>query len=351
MLNMACPDSRIRGALLYHGASTGRWAGRGIQPQNYPQGKIKDVHNIISALETGDYQWFQTLFPDVFTALSAALRAMLCAPYGHDLISCDFSAIEARVVCWLAGDEVNLDVYRKGLDPYKEMASAIFNVSTGAVKQQRELGKRAVLGCGFGMGWKKFMLTCEVQGQPVSEELAQAAVNAYRYKYEPVKAFWNDLEEAAIRAVKYAGRRFDVNEVQWLVKGAFLYCRLPSGRLLAYYAPKIERRDSPMGERDQLTYMAVDSKTKQWVREGTYGGKLTENVVQATARDVMVDAMFRVERAGYPLVLSVHDELVADVPQAFGSLNEFEQIMSELPHWAKGLPIKVEGWRSDRYKK
>ncbi len=353
MLNMAGPDGRIRGALLYHGASTGRWAGRGIQPQNYPQGKIKDVHNIVAALQDGDYEWFKTLFPDVFTALSAALRAMLRAPEGRDLIAADFSAIEARVVCWLAGDFANLGVYERGEDPYKIMASAIFNVPVSQVtKAQRELGKRAVLGCGFGMGWEKFMATCEAQGQPVTGELAQKAVNAYRYQYAMVKAFWNDIEEAAIRAVKYPGRRFDVNEmIQWLVKGSYLYCRLPSGRLLAYYAPKIERRASPYGERDQLTYMAVDSKTKQWVREGTYGGKLTENVVQATARDIMADAMFRVERKGYECILTVHDEIVCEVPKGFGALPEFENLIAELPAWAKGLPIKVEGWHDIRYRK
>lgn len=619
MLNMAGPDDRIRGTLLYHGASTGRWAGRGIQPQNYPQGKIKDVHNIYAALADGDYEWFRTLFPDVFTALSASLRGMLRAPTGRELIAADFSAIEARVVCWLAGDFANLEVYINGEDPYKLMASAIFNVPVSQVtKAQRELGKRAVLGCvaegtnvltksgmtkiehitykdqvwngtnwtkhggllpkglktvikieplnieltpdhwvltpngwqtageiasnadmirrlsdqqteglrlcplniksarnavsacaayaelkknveltdfieaktyfvdyvlnhstdkkvdaeeigtffwiqnfesvgrlvstisknaatipmtktsqgmavaeypspsspienfwntllrsmgltnpdspwtelimtegmsretfdsflnppitktrvvqsydllncdgnsfqvggaivhncGFGMGWEKFMATCEAQGQPVTADLAQRAVNAYRYKYAAVKAFWNDIEEAAIRAVKYPGKRFDVNElIQWLVKGKFLYCRLPSGRVLSYYAPKIERRASPYGERDQLTYMAVDSKTKQWVREGTYGGKLTENVVQATARDVMVDAMFRVERCGYELILSVHDELVAEIPEGFGSVEEFERLMTELPVWAKGLPIKAEGFRDVRYRK
>lgn len=353
MLNMAGPDGRIRGTLLYHGASTGRWAGRGIQPQNYPQGKIKDVHNIYAALADNDYEWFRTLFPDVFTALSASLRGMLRAPEGRELIAADFSAIEARVVCWLAGDFANLDVYINGEDPYKLMASAIFNVPVSQVtKAQRELGKRAVLGCGFGMGWEKFMATCEQQGQPVTADLAQRAVNAYRYKYAAVKAFWNDIEEAAIRAVKYPGKRFDVNElIQWLVKGQYLYCRLPSGRLLAYYAPKIERRASPYGERDQLTYMAVDSKTKQWVREGTYGGKLTENVVQATARDVMTDAMFRVERSGYETILTVHDEIVCEVPKGFGALSEFERLMSELPPWAKGLPIKVEGWCDVRYRK
>lgn len=353
MLNMAGPDDRIRGTLLYHGASTGRWAGRGIQPQNYPQGKIKDVHNIYAALADGDYEWFRTLFPDVFTALSASLRGMLRAPTGRELIAADFSAIEARVVCWLAGDFANLEVYINGEDPYKLMASAIFNVPVSQVtKAQRELGKRAVLGCGFGMGWEKFMATCEAQGQPVTADLAQRAVNAYRYKYAAVKAFWNDIEEAAIRAVKYPGKRFDVNElIQWLVKGSYLYGRLPSGRLLAYYAPKIERRASPYGERDQLTYMAVDSKTKQWVREGTYGGKLTENVVQATARDVMTDSMFRVERAGYETILTVHDEVVCEVPEGFGSLDQFEGLMSELPPWAKGLPIKVEGWRDVRFRK
>jgi DNA polymerase len=352
MIAMAGPDQRLRGTLLWHGASTGRWAGRGIQPQNFAKAKIKDVHNVFAALEFGDYDFFKCLFPDVFTALSAALRGMLCAPPGHDLCAADYSAIEARVVMWLAGDEENLSVYHRKEDPYKYMAAKIFGVPYERVtKEQRELGKRAVLGCGFGMGKDKFHFTCGAQGFPITEELAAQAVEAYREQYAMVKNYWYDLERVAVRAIRTPGKVFKFRNLQWLYRGGYLFCQLPSGRRLAYPEPKIARVEKPWGLRDEISFMAVDTKTKKWKREATYGGKLTENVTQAVARDVMNEAMFRAERAGYPIILTVHDEVVAEVPEHFGSLEEFEKLLSESPRWADGLPIAVEGWREKRYKK
>lgn len=372
MLAMAGPDRRIRGTLLFHGASTGRYAGRGIQPQNYAKAKIKDVHNVFELLRMGDYEFFKTVFPDVFTALSAGLRGMLCAAPGKILYAADFAAIEARVVLWLAGDDENLKEYYTGADPYKTMAALIYGVKYEDVtKDQRELGKRAVLGCGFGMGVDKFFLTCETQGFPIPKKLAARAVKAYRQKYSAVREFWYELERCAITAVKQPGTVHKIGNLQWLYRGGYLFCQLPSGRRLAYAQPTIERvtfkyeveetividgqevtrKKKVEKEKDQLCYWAVHPKTKKWSRERTYGGKLTENVVQATAADVMVDAMFRVENAGYPVIFTVHDEVICEAAESHGSLGEFEKLMSLVPKWADGLPIKVEGWRERRYKK
>lgn len=352
MVSMAGRDQRIRGTMLYHGASTGRVAGRGIQPQNFPRGKIKDTHNIYDALKFGDYEFFTSLFPDVFTALSSALRGMLKAAPGNTLYAADYSAIEARVLLWLAGDEENLSVYFKGDDPYKHMAALIYSVPYSQVtKEQRELGKRAVLGCGFGMGKDKFHITCETQGFPIPFDLAERAVIAYREKYHMVKAYWYELEAAAKRAINSPGRMIEFKNLSFFYRGGYLFCELPSGRRLAYASPKIVSTEKEWGVRDEIRFMAVNSTTKKWNREATYGGKLTENIVQATARDVMNDAMLRVESKGYSVILSVHDEVVSETPKDFGSLDEFLELMKQVPNWAAGMPIAVEGWTGERYRK
>lgn len=371
MLDCAGPDKRIRGTLLFHGASTGRYSGRLIQPQNYVKPKIKDVKQIFEVLKQDDYEFFRFIYPDVLTALASVLRGMLCAAPGNVLFSGDFNAIEARVIIWLAGDDENLDVYLAGDDPYKHMAALIYGVTYDQVtKEQRELGKRAVLGCGFGMGAEKFFETCRTQGFPISMELAERAVKAYREKYGKVKSFWYALERAAIQAVKAPGSVSKIGRLQWLYRGGYLLCRLPSGRCIAYAEPQavpttytFEKKEIVIVDgkevtkivkekrtKDQLRFMAV-SKNNNWSPERTYGGKLAENVTQAVAADVMIESMFRAEGAGYNMIFSVHDELVAETPEGFGSVEEFENIMAKAPAWADRLPIKVEGWRDFRYKK
>lgn len=349
---MAMDDGRIRGTILYHGASTGRYAGRGIQPQNYPRGTIKDVDNIFAALELGCYEFFKALFPDVFSAISTSLRGMLRASPGCRFIAADYNAIEARVVMWVTNCTLGIDLFLKDTGVYEDMARVVYGLPKNApvTEEQRQLGKQVILGCGFGMGWQKFMITCQGYGMKVDKKLAMKAVNAYREMFGEVVQFWNDLNRCAIAAVT-TKKRVTLGKLQLLVKGKFLFIRLPSGRKLAYYDPQIRWIKKPWGMQETLTYMAVDSKTKQWKREETYGGKLTENVVQAIAADVMTDAMFRLEKHDYPIVLSVHDELVSDVEDGKGSLKEFEELMAMLEPWADGLPVKVKGWEKQRFKK
>lgn len=364
MLAVACADQRLRGMLVWHGASTGRYAGRLVQPQNFARGNVKDVKNIHAALADGDYKWFSTLFPDVFAALSAGLRGMLRAAPGHDLLAADFSAIEVRVLFWLAGCESGLKIYRDGGDIYVEMAADVYGVPKNKIvrikangevevidKPKRQMGKQIILGCGFGMGGPTFVKTCAQYDMEVTEAFAKKAVFTYRDKFPEIPAFWKRIEAACIHAVK-TGRSAKCGFLTMFVEGDFLYIRLPSGRNLAYKNPKITMAETSWGEmKPTLSFMAVHPKTKQWVREKTYGGKLTENVVQATAADLMMEAMVRVENAGYPVILTVHDEIVSEVKKGFGSLKEFERLMSTLPAWAKGLPVAVEGWREERFKK
>lgn len=622
MLKMACEDNRIRGALLYHGASTGRHSGKGIQPQNFTRGTIKDTKTLFRALSIKDYDLFKALYSDVFTALSSALRGMLRAEPGKTLYAADFNAIEARVLLWLAEDKDNLIEYKKGIDPYKTMASLIFSKPYEAIsKDERHLGKTTVLGCiakgaqikvkegqkikhikienlknqevwdgekwathqgllkkgpkkvilmkdrnlestwnhwflkqnlwqtaaeivlqeaiqvqkseletaslllspknlksevnaaskfavfaellnkcesttfikekiacvfhalkkpfqettdpesiakfletldleenglphstmlgsvvktlttptlkitalaefestsnpfenswntlfhlmggttgktllivstqiratkeeildlyhkaktietveretfdifncgpdnrfevngiiahncGYQMGPEKFQASCHAQGLEISEELAQKAVSAYREKHSNVKNFWYDLERAAIKAVKRPNRVLKFRKLEFLCKNNFLLIRLPSKRILSYYNPRVEEIEMFGSLKDSLTYESINSVTRKWEETRTYGGKLVENVTQAVARDLMVEAMVKLEKAGFPIILTVHDELIAEADPAPGALEKFIEIMSSLPNWANDLPIKVEGYEAERFKK
>ena len=350
----SCKDGRIRGTMLYHGAGTGRWAGRGVQPHNFPRGKIKDMEDACKDLLAGDRKWLAALYGDTMEFLSWTLRGALVAGPGKDLLVADYSAIEARVTFWHAMDEVGMEVFRRGEDIYKFTAADVYNIRYDQVnKDQRQMGKQAVLGLGFGMGPDKFKATCTKYGIEITDKFAELVVGSYRKKYFLVWNFWYNCERAAILAVENIGKIYKINRVTYGYANGFLFCRLPSGRKLAYYNPKMEMRPAPWGEmKSTLTFMGTDALTKKWVRQHTYGGKLVENIVQATARDIMAEAILRTEDTGkYPIILSVHDELIAEVNEEQGSIEEFERILTASPTWAGSLPIAAEGWRGKRYKK
>ena len=353
MLAMAGADHRIRGTLLYHGASTGRWSGKGIQPQNLPRGTVKDVESCILALEKDPYAEFSKKYPDVLGAISSCIRGMLCSPKGRKLLCADFSAIECRVLFWLADDLVGLEIYHTHGKVYESMAADIYVKPMENVKKdERQLGKQAVLGCGYQMGWKTFITTCEGYGIKIKADMAKTTVNAYRNKFWRVKAFWNETEAAAIEAVLKPGKVVQNGKVFWKKVGMYLFCKLPSGRKIAYYDPQIRRGETPWGEpKDLLTFMGVDSKIRKWTRQKTYGGKLVENITQAVARDFMASAMLRVESKGYEIILTVHDELLVEADEDFGTLEEFEKLMAEVPSWGSDIPLAVEGWSGKRFKK
>uniref|UniRef100_A0A6M3KUA2 Putative DNA polymerase n=1 Tax=viral metagenome TaxID=1070528 RepID=A0A6M3KUA2_9ZZZZ len=534
-----CQDNRLKDILLFHSASTGRWGGKLVQMQNLPKGSIEDTDTAVEMLKTGDLSLVKTMYGNVMNLLSSCIRGMFVAPEGCDLIVSDYSAIEARVLMWFCGQDDAVKMFRDGVDIYVQMAGRIGGNAT------RQLGKQAVLGCGYGMGHVKFQATCQTYGIQVDEALAQRAVNAYRDTFKKVPAMWY-AQERAMKAAIQTKKPITCGRVRWDMDARgrdFLYCTLPSGRRLAFHKPSVEG--------GSVKYFTTDSYTKKYIKKETYGGKIIENClagdtrvvtvggiknivdvkqgdkvwdgenwvstdgvikrgtketgtlagirltaehkilvgkswecaidvgenswqdalksgqsladfgylkvdpettakllvsviaeqqwlsirdnyleaqaiagiaainmqltpegsiktscpnpylasgtwpggkplkklwhtteqqeevfdllncgpnhrftilsgdgpvvvhncIQAIARDILAQAMLKAEKAGYKIVLTVHDELVAEVPEKWGSVEEFNKIITAVPEWAGNCPIDAEGWRGKRYKK
>lgn len=655
IMEQVCKDKRIRGTMLYHGASTGRWAGRGLQPQNMPRGSVKDTDEALADILEDDLGWVEMLHGDFFEVASSCIRGVLTATPGNRLIVCDYSAIEARVLAWVARQEDIIEVFRGHGKIYEHTASGIYNVEvedvtkeqrfigkvaslaciaqgqevltdkglvsiehvtrdmkvwdgtewvshggrvyrgerevikydgleatadhivftsqgemqfgeaarsgtrllqsgaggeavrvgednicrkeihkrvergvrthrvsrlwkkamavssqlnnralermsalfptkayptlagqthyltetalpkcerrelrklrserdrvqvrqrsrgrtlgsrdsraagerngTGQNRQQRALREREyslgdkratadkqkkrsaetlspissavsscqvrrqyssqshrkgadlcrnrgsvlqtqlqterrvwdlldcgprnrftvsgklVHNCGYGGGKKAFKSMADMYGVDISEEKAQQTVTAYRESNSDIVSFWYAVEKSAKKAIRKPGTIVTLDRLKFQCKGGFLKIRLPIGRNLYYYKPRIEDKEAPWGMTEQITFMGMNSMTHKWMRLSTYSGKLVENIVQAIARDLLAEAMIRCEDAGYPIVLSIHDELVADVPEGVGSLEEFTKIMTELPDWAEDMPVRGAGFEAFRYKK
>lgn len=359
-LNRADAEGRIRDILLYHGASTGRDTGVGVQPHNFPRGMIRvdknrpyaHVENVVEC----DHEMLQLLYGESLGLLfSAILRNMIIPDDGYELFVADFSKIEVAVLWWLAGNEPGLKILRAGLDPYKYMAAA----NTGRKYQEitdegddRQLGKAQVLGCGFGMGGPKFQKTAwDMYRLKLTEEQSATAVKNYRTANAAVPVLWRAYEQAAVAAVENPLDVYTAGRCTFQVLNRFLWVKLPSGRRLAYRDPQIAWRESEYGPRKTLEFWAVNSKTKKWALERTWGGTLTENFVQAIARDLMMPAMVRLEEKGYHALLMVHDEGICQKRKQRGNVPEFTGILCETPSWGAGLPLEAKGWSGPRYRK
>lgn len=362
MLDVTMLDGRARGLLLYHAARTGRWGGRTIQPQNFPRPDVKDIESYIPKVLDGS---IVNSGVSVLTVLSSMLRSTIIANPGEQLYVGDFSAIEARGVAWAAQEHQLIEAFREGRPIYKEMAAEIYgrpveSIEKGTIEYQ--IGKNTILGAGYGMGGcrqknrpdepTKFEQMVKAQtGIEISPEFSCKAITTYRTKYERVKNHWYATENAAIKAVQAPGAVFRSGPIKFTHRGAYLWMILPSGRPLAYFQPKIVERETPWGDvKDAIEVSQENQVTRQWERTALYGGLLVENEVQALSRDVMAEAMLRVDPE-YPIILTVHDEIVSERALGTGSVEEFIGLMSETPAWAPGLPVAAEGWRAERYKK
>ena len=393
MVAGACPQThRLRGMFQYSGANTRRWAGRRVQLQNLPRPKITAaiIENIIEGLTNRlTASDIDGLYGSPLDVISSCLRGFLVAAPGHNLFACDFSSIEARVLAWLAGEETALDIFRTHGKIYEAAAAHIFSKPIDRISDaERQVGKVAVLALGYGGGVGAFRTMAKGYGVNISRafkplcalaaesqfEWVEEQFHANRKRYEGITReeyiaadltktfwrvanpkiveFWSDLEFMAMNAVREPGSVYKhvTGRIAFKMKGSFLWAQLPGGGCLCYPYPEIKEIKTPWGQTKMaLTYMTEFEK--KWLRTKTYGGGICENITQAVARDLLADAMLRLESRGYPIVAHVHDEIVCEMPDGKGSIGEMSTIMSEIPAWAMGLPIKASGWVGTRYRK
>lgn len=340
-------DGRMRGTHLYFGAKTGRWAGQGVQPQNIPRGTVKadQIDAAIRLVHEG-LRPLQSQFSDVSGVLSSLIRPVIRARRGHRLLVVDFAGVEARVLAWIAGQRDLVAEFAAGKDTYRTLAAEIYGVPADQVsKDQRQVGKMARLGLGYGMGVTKFYESCLKAGVRLEHEFCEGVVATYRRASQAIVGWWKQLEAKAIECVE-TKRSTKAKGVLWYREGDWLMARLASRRPIPYYLPHLVE-----GQRKSLAYFSESSVSRKFMVERTYGGKLAENIVQGTCRDLLCDALMRLEWRGYRTVLHVHDEIVVEHPEGQGSLKEVEAIVAEVPAWAKGCPIGVEGFEARRYRK
>jgi DNA polymerase len=428
MMGSVAPDGRLHDIMLYNGADrTGRWSGQGVQPHNFVRGYMQNMGqetpvdkdrpelgmkpSVWDTLLTLDLDYITLIEGPALPALAKACRGALIASEGYELYAADFKAIEARKLAWMANCESQLALFRSGGDPYLAMACAIYNREiTKKNKAERQLGKKAVLGLGYAMGWEKFQATVWAEeGIWLDDAFCKRVVNIYRKITCPeMPILWKAIERAAILATQNPGEEFSAGgdpltgdgAVTYFTNGRFLHCRLPSGRLLAYLDPEVHtkvnyrfaaknergtpclvtfpskmgvpmnrvvRHAEQMAERQRkkltgeppesftsphLSFMGRHIITKEWKRLGTHGGTLTENADQASSRDLLAEAMSRVDQdERFDLLLSIHDEVIAEAPIGTMEVSEFETMVSEVPTWASTMPVEAEGWKGPRLRK
>ena len=348
-----CADGRVHNLLQFYGAGrTGRWAGRLVQVQNLPQNKLPDLDVARDLVMRGEFDLLELAFGAPSFVLSQLIRTAFIPSEGRRFVVADYSAIEARVLAWLAGEEWVLDVFRGDGLIYEATASMMFHVPKDDIKkggsraELRSKGKVATLACGYqGSVGALVQMGAIESGIPEAELLG--IVKKWRSANKRIVRYWYDVEAAAIKAVE-GGRASLRHGIKFFCEGGYLFIQLPSGRRLAYYKPRLE--PEPKFDKMGITYMGVNDK-KQYTRLRTYGGKLVENITQAVARDCLRDSMTALEAAGHDIVMSVHDEVVIDDPARGGSLAEALEIMGRPMPWAPGLPLSAAGFDCDFYMK
>ena len=345
-------EGRIRNTLVYHGASTGRWASRGgLNLQNIARPTLSD-EEIERAIPRTFNDGVATM-----QELSSLVRSAIKAPDGKTFVDVDFSSIENRVGVYLAGQTDKVELFRKGLDEYKVFASeSLYKIPYDQVtKDQRQVSKSAVLGAMFGQGAKGLVKYAEGMGVKITEPQAKNAVDNYRASYSKVKNLWASCEAAAIDAVNNPGVGFAAgrNIKLKVAKGA-LWMQLPSGRLVCWQRPELELLPTPWGtEKLGVTVHSQNTFTRQWSRNALIGSSIFQSAVQGTARDFLADATLNITKAGYEVINLIHDEVLLLVDEAGSdtALDDVIKIMTTPPSWAPDFPLAAEGWVSKRYKK
>lgn len=445
MLDRANADGRVRGTNIYHGASTGRWVNVGVNFNNLPRPRKEfeeaklNRSALFSAFRNADPEWLRFLYGEKvgrpLHLVSDALRSFIWAAPGHDLLQADYTGIEGAVAAWLADEEWKVAaLFEIMADPllpdmYRRTAASIMNSSTEIITKKHPLrqsvGKVSELALGFGGGVMAFVSMSRGYGvdldplfEPVWEtanaERREKAVRrhesvskrgregtsvlsreawiacelikvGWRGSNAKIAAAWHALEDATREAIRSPGAQVKAlnGRITYMVARGFLWCRLPSGRCLAYGSPRLKDQvwakiklpdgtwsDAEVMDRDEaeklerinkvqiqgstsprISVLGVDSTTKKWARQSLYGGLLFENCVQAIARDLLVNGIRKAESAGYPVIAHVYDEIITEVPRGWGDLKAFEKMICELPDWAIGLPLQADGWRGKRYRK
>lgn len=354
MSDTLCEDGRARGNHVYHKATTGRFAGSGIQVQNLPRPELPDADSVADyVVRTGE------LPPDTGLNTKTALKSLLRSAIRTDskeFYCADYSAIESRVLFWLAKDVTGLKVYQDGNDLYCATATGIFGyeVTKEQHPHERSIGKAAVLSCGYGGGYRALLGMCESLKVDLGDRDPKLIVSRYRDTYNRTRGYWYDCEAAAMEALEAPNTIVPVNNVKFKYSSKIraLVCALPSGRLIHWPQAEIER-DAPTswGEpQDRIVYMGVGRNYK-WTQLSTYGGDIVQSITQGTARDLLCHSLVRMEKEGFEPVLHVHDEIMVEQSTVDDRYQEFQTIMRSQPEWAYGLPIDISAWRNRRYQK
>ena len=345
----ACSDGRVHGMLMFYGANrSGRWSGKNVQLHNLPKNYLPDLELARNLVKQGRFEDIELLYDSTPNVLSELIRTAFIPKPGCRFVVADFSAIEARVLAWLSGEQWRLDVFTSHGKIYEASASSMFHVPMEEITKGsplRQKGKLAELGLGFG-GASGALISMGALDMGLTEDELPPLVAAWRKANPHITQFWWDVDAAAIKAVTEK-QRTKVGRIIFEYKSGILFITLPSGRKLSYVKPRMAV--NRFG-RDGLTYEGI-SENKKWSRIETYGPKLVENIVQGTARDLLAEAMLRVEKKGYPIVMHCHDEIIAEVPEDSGSVDEMCEIMAVQPEWAEGLPLRADGYQCSFYQK
>lgn len=344
-----CSDGRVHGLLQFYGANrTGRWAGRLVQVQNLPQNHIVDLELARNLVKQGRFEDVELLYDSTPGVLSELIRTAFIPIQGCRFLVADFSAIEARVLAWLAGEQWRLDVFESHGKIYEASASAMFHVPIEEITKGsplRQKGKISELALGYG-GSVGALISMGALDMGLKEEELPSLVSAWRSANPYITKFWWDVDAAVIKTFTEK-KKTRVGRITFEYKSGILFAELPSGRRLAYVKPRMAV--NKFG-RNGLTYEGIGESGK-WCRIETYGPKLVENIVQGTARDILAEAMLGLKEKGVDIVMHVHDEAVLEVPEGFSSVEEVCGIMAQQPRWAEDLPLRADGYECAFYKK